>query len=612
MEDLRELIFNWTLKPNEFDIYLNNLKESEYSESGARILRAFMEEPVFKTFAGMQNMTELNMQYVQLTVKQDLLLKKSCKLIQKTKLGLHQIERNVPVYLQQILLRYLIEYAPSTDPSQDPIIRTYRWSIRSVYKDAPLFTKPVGSSPVHIHLEELYSKLTREESISQENRILSVQLAFELGRYYFAKGDFNKAAFYLENSVAAMEKLDDSEDYNNLCEINKERLIGFAQAATAMSGPQFHETSPIKRVDRLRAERNYEEIIPLLLNKGTKSLLSRSFRRSLVDEAVNCGQLGTAVKLAVCNSLNVADISADNMVMEIPVRCLRYIRTSSQDSAVEKVLVEVFQYCISEMEECDKMQEDPGSDTAVAEQRLTNLEEFVRKFCVKANSPKAWKTAAATGLDFLSPPQDYIARLNNVSFNGGEVSMEEDNSWKPKPAQKLDVSNTRDKTRKAIRSFLEEMAQATSNFTQFTKTSGNGKAEDILVSYQSSVKQAIKYCIKLKEYMAAAVLLQFIPADTNLESEYVDALRYIKQAAENEAFAQSTFLNLVWSTPMLEAIVYMAKAKGHPEVADQIIKHMNEPWTFTGKDYDPNYRKLHIEKTKQRCFLELCKIFVDD
>ena len=55
--------------------------------------------------------------------------------------------------------------------------------------------------------------------------------------------------------------------------------------------------------------------------------------------------------------------------------------------------------------------------------------------------------------------------------------------------------------------------------------------------------------------MAAAVLLQFIPADTNIESEYVDALRYIKQAAENEAFAQSTFLNLVWSTPILEATV---------------------------------------------------------
>ena len=52
--------------------------------------------------------------------------------------------------------------------------------------------------------------------MSQETRILSVQLAFELGRFYFAKGDFNKAAFYLENSVAAMEKLDDSEDYNNL------------------------------------------------------------------------------------------------------------------------------------------------------------------------------------------------------------------------------------------------------------------------------------------------------------------------------------------------------------------------------------------------------------
>ncbi|CAG8539485.1 2763_t:CDS:10 [Paraglomus occultum] len=611
MEDLRELIFNWTLKPNEFDIYLNNLKESEYSESGARILRAFMEEPVFKTFTGIKPAAE--MQNVVLTGKQDLLLKKSCKLIQKTKLGLHQIERNVPVYLQGILLRYLIEYAPSSDPSQDPIIRTYRWSIRSVYKDAPTFNKFIDSSSVHTRLEELYGKLTREsESISQENRILSVQLAFELGRFYFAKGDFNKAAFYLENSVAAMESLDDSEDYNNLCEINKERLIGFAQAATAMSGPQFHETSPIKRVDRLRAEKNYEEIIPLLLNKGTKSLLSRSFRRSLVDEAVNCGQLGTAVKLAVCNALNVADISADNMVMEIPVRCLGYIRTSPQDSAVEKVLVEVFQYCISEMEECDKMQEDPGSDTAIAEQRLTNLEEFVRKFCVKANSPKAWKTAAATGLDFLSPPQDYITRLSNVHFNGREDVMDEDDSWEPKPIQKPDVSNTRDKTRKAIRSFLEEMAQATSNFTQFSKTSGNGKTEDILVSYQSSVKQAVKYCIKLKEYMAAAVLLQFIPADTNLESEYVDALRYIKQAAENEAFAQSTFLNLVWSTPMLEAIVCMAKARGHPEVADQVIKHMNEPWTFTGKDYDPNYRKLHIEKTKQRCFLELCKIFVDD
>ena len=52
--------------------------------------------------------------------------------------------------------------------------------------------------------------------MSQETRILSVQLAFELGRFYFAKGDFNKAAFYLENSVAAMEQLDDSEDYNNL------------------------------------------------------------------------------------------------------------------------------------------------------------------------------------------------------------------------------------------------------------------------------------------------------------------------------------------------------------------------------------------------------------
>src|SRR6185369_10767729 len=90
------------------------------------------------------------------------------------------------------------------------------------------------------------------------------------------------------------------------------------------------------------------------------------------------------------------------MVMEIPVRCLGYIRTSSQDSAVEKVLVEVFQYCISEMEECDKMQEDPDSDAAIAEQRLANLEEFVRKFCVKANSPKAWKTAAATGKQVLS------------------------------------------------------------------------------------------------------------------------------------------------------------------------------------------------------------------
>ena len=119
-------------------------------------------------------------------------------------------------------------------------------------------------------------------------------------------------------------------------EINKERLIGFAQAATAMSGPQFHETSPIKRVDRLRAERNYEEIIPLLLNKGTKSLLSRSFRRSLVDEAVNCGQLGTAVKLAVCNSLNVADISAGDTCILYQLSLLLSFNTMSSSNLLPR------------------------------------------------------------------------------------------------------------------------------------------------------------------------------------------------------------------------------------------------------------------------------------
>src|SRR5438128_785039 len=62
--------------------------------------------------------------------------------------------------LDSFLTQFL--FFRSTDPSENPLIRTYRWSIRSVYKDAPLFSKPIGSSPVHIHLEELYIKLTLE------------------------------------------------------------------------------------------------------------------------------------------------------------------------------------------------------------------------------------------------------------------------------------------------------------------------------------------------------------------------------------------------------------------------------------------------------------------
>ncbi|CAJ0755555.1 8303_t:CDS:10 [Entrophospora sp. SA101] len=316
-----QIIFEWCADLKKLDLYLNSINQSQ-SKEGVILLKTLLKKDDFPKNITCESIDDCF--FFSLSTHQFQLVQAACKVILKTQLSLQIIESNTPINVQPVLFRSLLSYGRDffgNDPQNNPIILYHRWIIRSSSNNIEFEINLDQNKKSAELLNELYVKMTEQlmsnSTTNSVDRLFCNQLAYELGEYYFAV-DKHLAIDFLCRCLLEITSL-------------KEVKIKF---------------NTLNKILYFQQNQDYEGVYILLfrllldkkkLDTHSHEELSYSLRNNLVNEAMNLQQEHSAIKIAICNALDLDE----KMLDQIPLSCIQYLGNYFNEELL-KDIIEIF------------------------------------------------------------------------------------------------------------------------------------------------------------------------------------------------------------------------------------------------------------------------------
>ncbi|CAJ0633509.1 9562_t:CDS:10 [Entrophospora sp. SA101] len=331
-----QIIFEWCADLKKLDLYLNSINQSQ-SKEGVILLKTLLKKDDFPKNITCESIDDCF--FFSLSTHQFQLVQAACKVILKTQLSLQIIESNTPINVQPVLFRSLLSYGRDffgNDPQNNPIILYHRWIIRSSSNNIEFEINLDQNKKSAELLNELYVKMTEQlmsnSTTNSVDRLFCNQLAYELGEYYFA--------------------------------VDKHLAIDFLYK---------------KKLDT----HSHEE-------------LSYSLRNNLVNEAMNLQQEHSAIKIAICNALDLDE----KMLDQIPLSCIQYLGNYFNEELL-KDIIEIFKKLFGNY---------PGVNMSA------NKREFIIQLISKINNEDVWNYICKTEEEFSSLFVPYSHNIDSMEI----------------------------------------------------------------------------------------------------------------------------------------------------------------------------------------------------
>nr|CAG8580727.1 158_t:CDS:10 [Entrophospora candida] len=331
-----QTIFEWCADLKKLDLYLNSINQSQ-SKEGVILLKTLLKKDDFPKNITCESIDDCF--FFSLSTHQFQLVQAACKVILKTQLSLQIIESNTPINVQPVLFRSLLSYGRDffgNDPQNNPIILYHRWIIRSSSNNIEFEINLDQNKKSAELLNELYVKMTEQlmsnSTTNSVDRLFCNQLAYELGEYYFA--------------------------------VDKHLAIDFLYK---------------KKLDT----HSHEE-------------LSYSLRNNLVNEAMNLQQEHSAIKIAICNALDLDE----KMLDQIPLSCIQYLGNYFNEKLL-KDIIEIFKKLFGNY---------PGVNMSA------NKREFIIQLIGKINNEDVWNYICKTEEEFSSLFVPYSHNIDSMEI----------------------------------------------------------------------------------------------------------------------------------------------------------------------------------------------------
>ncbi|CAJ0762130.1 7892_t:CDS:2, partial [Entrophospora sp. SA101] len=330
-----QIIFEWCADLKKLDLYLNSINQSQ-SKEGVILLKTLLKKDDFPKNITCESIDDCF--FFSLSTHQFQLVQAACKVILKTQLSLQIIESNTPINVQPVLFRSLLSYGRDffgNDPQNNPIILYHRWIIRSSSNNIEFEINLDQNKKSAELLNELYSNSTT----NSVDRLFCNQLAYELGEYYFAV-DKHLAIDFLCRCL--LESDESMIDHQSFCTINQPKILPLV---TSLKEVKI-KFNTLNKILYFQQNQDYEGVYILLfrllldkkkLDTHSHEELSYSLRNNLVNEAMNLQQEHSAIKIAICNALDLDE----KMLDQIPLSCIQYLGNYFNEELL-KDIIEIF------------------------------------------------------------------------------------------------------------------------------------------------------------------------------------------------------------------------------------------------------------------------------
>ncbi|CAJ0870332.1 21681_t:CDS:10 [Entrophospora sp. SA101] len=349
-----QIIFEWCADLKKLDLYLNSINQSQ-SKEGVILLKTLLKKDDFPKNITCESIDDCF--FFSLSTHQFQLVQAACKVILKTQLSLQIIESNTPINVQPVLFRSLLSYGRDffgNDPQNNPIILYHRWIIRSSSNNIEFEINLDQNKKSAELLNELYVKMTEQlmsnSTTNSVDRLFCNQLAYELGEYYFA--------------------------------VDKHLAIDFLCRCLLESDESMIDHQLLLDKKKLDTH-SHEE-------------LSYSLRNNLVNEAMNLQQEHSAIKIAICNALDLDE----KMLDQIPLSCIQYLGNYFNEELL-KDIIEIFKKLFGNY---------PGVNMSA------NKREFIIQLISKINNEDVWNYICKTEEEFSSLFVPYSHNIDSMEI----------------------------------------------------------------------------------------------------------------------------------------------------------------------------------------------------
>ncbi|CAJ0907820.1 12208_t:CDS:10 [Entrophospora sp. SA101] len=383
-----QIIFEWCADLKKLDLYLNSINQSQ-SKEGVILLKTLLKKDDFPKNITCESIDDCF--FFSLSTHQFQLVQAACKVILKTQLSLQIIESNTPINVQPVLFRSLLSYGRDffgNDPQNNPIILYHRWIIRSSSNNIEFEINLDQNKKSAELLNELYVKMTEQlmsnSTTNSVDRLFCNQLAYELGEYYFAV-DKHLAIDFLCRCL--LESDESMIDHQSFCTINQPKILPLV---TSLKEVKI-KFNTLNKILYFQQNQDYEGVYILLfrllldkkkLDTHSHEELSYSLRNNLVNEAMNLQQEHSAIKIAICNALDLDE----KMLDQIPLSCIQYLGNYFNEELL-KDIIEIFKKLFGNY---------PGVNMSA------NKREFIIQLISKINNEDVWNYICKTeGFEFI-------------------------------------------------------------------------------------------------------------------------------------------------------------------------------------------------------------------
>ncbi|KAG0090772.1 hypothetical protein BGZ92_002236 [Podila epicladia] len=278
------------------------------------------------------------MQTMQLSERQDMLLGQACKVYHFASLSLDDIFEYVPQQNQLCLFTAMMMLAQKPTPETtaivsqtepwDPLTLLQRWIVRSRVAGTESTGLDLGDIKFHAEaLEEKLYALKMQENTTKSHH-LQCQIASELGQYHCWSGDFVSAQKFL-NQCQDSHKLHLADpDAQLSCRLNLDRIGALSKLSKLALGVSLDDTKHdfFQKVKVAEQEHRHKDLVPEFIHDNTARILPYPWRQRVVLNVLERSDVENGTMLALTNALyRAADPS--HMLLEIPSSVLVYLRS---------------------------------------------------------------------------------------------------------------------------------------------------------------------------------------------------------------------------------------------------------------------------------------------
>ncbi|KAF9207779.1 hypothetical protein BGZ59_010971 [Podila verticillata] len=340
------------------------------------------------------------MQTMQLSERQDMLLGQACKVYHYASLSLVDIFEYVPQQNQLCLITAMMMLAqkPASETTAivsqtepwDPLTLLQRWIVRSRVAGTESTGLDLGDTKYHAEaLEEKLSALQKQESTTKSHH-LQCQIASELGQYHCWSGDFVSAQKFLDQCQESHKLHLADVDAQLSCRLNLDRIGALSKLSKLALGAPLGDTKHdfFQKLKVAEQEHRHRDLISEFIHDNTARILPYTWRQRVVHSVLERSDMENGTMLALTNALyRAADPS--QMLLEIPSSVLVYLRSipfSNGDESEAFLARNVFE---------DIMQLISSMSSPTNEKQY---KEFATKFCATIRHVLCYEAAWKSGV----------------------------------------------------------------------------------------------------------------------------------------------------------------------------------------------------------------------